>query len=438
MIYPLVNNGVEGAVVRVDDVTQRVHIEEMMVQSEKMMSVGGLAAGMAHEINNPLGAILQSAQVVISHLSPDVPANRAAAEECGCAMEDIRSYVEKRQHSTFLEGIREAGIRAARIVANMLEFSRKSESQRSALEHQRHAGQGRGTGLFRLRPEKEIRFQADSYRAGIRAGPAGGPLHPDRDRTGNPQPAQKRGPGHGAGAGPAGRRRPTIILRQPEGRPISAIEVEDNGPGMAEAVRKRVFEPFFTTKPVGEGTGLGLSVSYFIIVTNHGGPLRGAIRAGKGRSLHHASASFPFGGTQGRSMAIVAAMAGLAVIGIILWEAFAVFVLTRRVSRRFNLTLGFLRIVWHCWKAVGRAFVSRKLQQTWLSFFGPSFILLILGVWAGGLIIGFALLVWGSGAVHVAEGRADFHRDLLQRLHVFHPRLWGTSPPIPPRPACWR
>lgn len=54
-VYPLTSNGVQGAVIRVDDVTERVRLEEMMIQSEKMMSVGGLAAGMAHEINNPLG-----------------------------------------------------------------------------------------------------------------------------------------------------------------------------------------------------------------------------------------------------------------------------------------------------------------------------------------------------------------------------------------------
>ena len=64
---------------------------------------------------------------------------------------------------------------------------------------------------------------------------------------------------------------PTIILRTARDGDHLRIEVEDNGPGMPEAVRKRIFEPFFTTKPVGEGTGLGLSVSYFIIVTNHGG-----------------------------------------------------------------------------------------------------------------------------------------------------------------------
>ena len=60
------------------------------------------------------------------------------------------------------------------------------------------------------------------------------------------------------------------------------IEVEDNGAGMTEETRKRVFEPFYTTKPVGEGTGLGLSVSYTIITNNHNGSLEVQSEPGEG------------------------------------------------------------------------------------------------------------------------------------------------------------
>jgi len=60
------------------------------------------------------------------------------------------------------------------------------------------------------------------------------------------------------------------------------LEIEDNGPGMDEDTGKRVFEPFFTTKPVGVGTGLGLSVSYFIIVENHHGEMEVESKPGVG------------------------------------------------------------------------------------------------------------------------------------------------------------
>jgi signal transduction histidine kinase len=66
---------------------------------------------------------------------------------------------------------------------------------------------------------------------------------------------------------------PCIALRLRRDRDFIRLDVEDNGPGMDEETRKRVFEPFFTTKDVGVGTGLGLSVSYFIVTSHHGGTM---------------------------------------------------------------------------------------------------------------------------------------------------------------------
>ena len=76
MLYPLLIHAVGGAVLRIEDVTERARIQELMVQTEKMMSIGGLAAGMAHEINNPLGIITQAAQNIERRISLELHANR--------------------------------------------------------------------------------------------------------------------------------------------------------------------------------------------------------------------------------------------------------------------------------------------------------------------------------------------------------------------------
>jgi signal transduction histidine kinase len=82
----------------------------------------------------------------------------------------------------------------------------------------------------------------------------------------------------------AGTENPQFVIKtypDPKSNMV-CVEVEDNGPGMDEVTRKKVFDPFFTTKPMGEGTGLGLSVSYFIITENHKGEMAVESRPGAG------------------------------------------------------------------------------------------------------------------------------------------------------------
>ncbi|MGX7949827.1 sensor histidine kinase [Oleidesulfovibrio alaskensis] len=79
--------------------------------------------------------------------------------------------------------------------------------------------------------------------------------------------------------------RPTIHLRTRREDDWAVIEIEDNGTGMSAATRRRIFEPFFTTKQAGQGTGLGLSVSYFIITKNHGGTLTVDSQEGEGTTF---------------------------------------------------------------------------------------------------------------------------------------------------------
>jgi PAS domain S-box-containing protein len=111
------------------DISERRKTHELMVQTEKMTTVGGLAAGMAHEINNPLGVILQAVQMVSMRISCAGDADRKEAEKLGLDHGTLRAYAENRGIVSYLEGIREAGERAARIVSNMLQFSRRGESR---------------------------------------------------------------------------------------------------------------------------------------------------------------------------------------------------------------------------------------------------------------------------------------------------------------------
>lgn len=132
-VYPLITNGVEGAVVRIDNVTERVRLEEMMIQSEKMISVGGLAAGMAHEINNPLAGVMQTARVMSNRLtSINLPANITAAQKSGIDLDALYNYMDDRGILRMLTGINESSYRITEIIENMLNFSRNSDAVSSS------------------------------------------------------------------------------------------------------------------------------------------------------------------------------------------------------------------------------------------------------------------------------------------------------------------
>ncbi|MEJ2041253.1 MAG: ATP-binding protein, partial [Desulfosarcinaceae bacterium] len=81
------------------------------------------------------------------------------------------------------------------------------------------------------------------------------------------------------------RESPAITLRLYKNDKMAVIEVQDNGPGLSEQAMKRVFEPFYTTKDVGVGTGLGLSVSYFIVTNNHNGTMEVRSEPGRGANF---------------------------------------------------------------------------------------------------------------------------------------------------------
>ena len=278
--YPLVGGAGRGVVIRIDDITQRLSLEEMMVQSEKMLSVGGLAAGMAHEINNPLGAILHNVQNIRRRLSTELPKNLEHAEQVGVELETVNRYLQSREVPQLLDGIQQAGARAAKIVTHMLSFSRRSNRQMApcdlpALIDQAVEIAGND---FDLAIGFDFKGQAIIRQFDPTLGPVPGTANELEQVLLNLLKNAAQAIHLREDDSEPGR----IILRTRLNPPWAEIQVEDNGIGMSESVRKRTFEPFFTTKEIGQGTGLGLSVSYFIITNNHKGQMEVHSTLGQG------------------------------------------------------------------------------------------------------------------------------------------------------------
>lgn len=263
-IFPLSPDVSKEAVVRVDNVSRSVQMEKMMLQSEKMMSLGGLAAGMAHEINNPLAAVIGFTHNIKKRISPESNKNKRVAEECGMTIEALNSYLEKRDITTMISGISESGERAANIVSNMLDFSRKSEPSgagRHKVADLLHQAIGLASNVYDMQKQFDFRSitvtreYADDLPEVLCDGNEMQQVFLNLLKNGVEAMAEKD----------YGEEKPTFILRTYQKDSMVITEIEDNGPGMPEHIRRRILEPFFTTKPVGKGTGLGLSVSYFIV-----------------------------------------------------------------------------------------------------------------------------------------------------------------------------
>ncbi len=119
-------------------------------------------------------------------------------------------------------------------------------------------------------------------------------------------------------------------------------------------------------------------------------------------------------------MNVLAAIVGVLLIMVILWEGFEIIILPRRVTRRFRFSRYFFRSFWHTWRAMVSAFVPQKFQETWLSFFGPLSNLVMISVWVTGLITGFALVHWAGGSsVGGVDGSAGFFTDIYLSSTTF-------------------
>ncbi|CCH50081.1 sensor histidine kinase [Pseudodesulfovibrio piezophilus] len=222
--------------------------QEQLVEARKLVSIGTLTSGIAHELNNPLNNVSLTADTLLEELD-DLP--RAEMREL---LQDI---------------INETG-RASEVVRNLLDFSREEQRPLARLSMATVVGQtlrlvGNQLALHGIKVEVDVPEDLPSIR---------GDLHYLQqvfiNLFLNADQAMEQG----------GLLR--VVGRQNDEH--LCVDVIDTGCGMDKATQERIFDPFFTTKPVGEGTGLGLSIIYGIL-KKHGGTISVESKEGKGTTL---------------------------------------------------------------------------------------------------------------------------------------------------------
>ena len=249
--------------------------QAQLIQKEKMASLGELTAGIAHEIQNPLNFVNNFSEVSTELLEELEEEQAKPSRDAGLEAElvgDLRQNLGKISHH---------GRRAAAIVKGMLEHSRTSTGERTptdlnqlAEEYLRLAYQGLRAKDKTFNTTLATDFAAELPLVEAVAGDLGRVL---LNLFGNAFYAvQKR-----QQTGEAGYK-PTVSVRTKQVGKQVEIRVSDNGTGIPDEVKAKIFQPFFTTKPTGEGTGLGLSLSYDIITKAHAGTLSVESQPGQG------------------------------------------------------------------------------------------------------------------------------------------------------------
>ena len=240
--------------------------QAQLLQSEKMAAIGQLAAGVAHEINNPVGFVysnlnslrgyLDQLMGLVDGLQAQVQASGHAELIQACsALGQAADYAFLREDTPVLLGESREGLeRVKRIVKDLRDFSHVDNGEWQLAD----LHQGLDSTLNVI--WNEVKFKAQIVKQY-------GELPPVQCIASQINQvflnlivnAAQAIVEHG-----------TITLRTGTLDDGVFVEIQDDGPGVPEALARRIFEPFFTTKPVGKGTGLGLSVSYNIIERHHG------------------------------------------------------------------------------------------------------------------------------------------------------------------------
>jgi PAS domain S-box-containing protein len=247
------------------DITSQRLIQSKLLQTEKMAALGQLVSGIAHELNNPLTSIQGYAQLLLSRRPGSDP------------LADAKHICQEAE-------------RAGRIVKNLLLFAREAKPERSSVDINEVVERALALRSYELKVENiQAELDLDPRLPAILADAsqmlqvvlnlmvnAEQALEQGYDEDADRELSEAAGRVHGRG-------RIRICTRRVSEHKL-ALEVSDNGPGIAPESISRIFDPFFTTKPVGVGTGLGLSIVYGI-VREHGGEITVESKRGHGATF---------------------------------------------------------------------------------------------------------------------------------------------------------
>ena len=215
------------------DITERKNMEEQLIQAEKLSSLGGILSGVAHELNNPLTAIIGNAQLL--------------------SQKKITGDIKQR-----LDIIYEESFRCTKIVGGLLAFAREHKPERIMTDINQVIMEAYRLREYELRVDDiSLKTELDETLPEISADP----YHIQQVLINLINNAHHALRGQGGGS---------LMIKSRSAENSIIIECIDDGPGIPDEIKQKIFDPFFTTKEAGEGTGLGLSICYGIIKEHDG------------------------------------------------------------------------------------------------------------------------------------------------------------------------
>jgi signal transduction histidine kinase/CheY-like chemotaxis protein len=246
-IYPLVSNGVEGAVIRIDDVTERHRMQEELAHSRKLEAIGQLTGGIAHDFNNMLTGIMGGAELLKRHIGDDAKGQQ------------------------YINMIIQSGKRVAELNRKLLTFSRKEKMKNEPVDVVQAVREAESILSHSLDKKITIAVSIETKETSVIG---------DLAQLQNALINLGINSGHAMPqGGELSYRLLGVTLEEAycrtsrfdiqPGRYLE-IEVRDTGSGIPRDIQNRIFEPFFTTKEAGKGTGLGLSAVHGTVQQHHG------------------------------------------------------------------------------------------------------------------------------------------------------------------------